>query len=116
MFGHKGQSIAEYAILIALVIAAAVAMQTYVKRGLQGRVKYAVDYVGEGGSVGSVPFAFDAGGQYEPEYIDSKQVQASDKTSNSEDFQSKGYINRPDIKESSTVEQNSYEILKAPGT
>ena len=35
----KGQNIAEYAILIALVIAAAIGIQTYVKRGLQARMK-----------------------------------------------------------------------------
>ena len=41
---HKGQSTAEYAIVIGLVIAAAVAMQIYVKRGLQAKVKLATDY------------------------------------------------------------------------
>ena len=40
---RKGQSTAEYAIVIGLVIAAAVAMQVYVKRGLQGKMKDAVD-------------------------------------------------------------------------
>jgi len=40
----KGQSTAEYAIVIGLVIAAVVAMQVYVKRGLQGKMKKAVDY------------------------------------------------------------------------
>ena len=44
MFNRKGQNIAEYSILIALVIAAAVAMQVYVKRGLQGKVADAVDH------------------------------------------------------------------------
>ena len=39
MLNKKGQNTAEYAILIALVIAAAVGMQTYVKRGWQGRMK-----------------------------------------------------------------------------
>ena len=34
----RAQSTAEYAILIGLVIAAAVAMQVYVKRGIQARV------------------------------------------------------------------------------
>lgn len=43
IFDKKGQNTAEYAILIALVIAAAVAMQTYVKRGMQGRVHDASD-------------------------------------------------------------------------
>lgn len=40
----KGQSTAEYAIVIGLVIAAIVAMQVYVKRSIQGKVKDAVDY------------------------------------------------------------------------
>lgn len=41
----KAQSTAEYAILIGLVIAAVVGMQTYVKRGLQARVRDgAADY------------------------------------------------------------------------
>jgi len=38
MFTRKGQNTAEYAILLALIIAAAVGMQTYVKRGLQSRL------------------------------------------------------------------------------
>jgi len=41
---RKGQSTAEYAIVIGLVIAAAVAMQVYVKRGIQAKVKGAVDF------------------------------------------------------------------------
>ena len=41
---RKGQSTAEYAIVIGLVIAAAVAMQIYVKRGLQAKVKGATDW------------------------------------------------------------------------
>lgn len=41
---RKGQSTAEYAIVIGLVIAAAVAMQIYVKRGIQGKMKDATDY------------------------------------------------------------------------
>ena len=39
----KGQNIAEYSILIALVIAVVIGMQTYVKRGIQGRVKDGAD-------------------------------------------------------------------------
>ena len=38
-FAKRGQSIAEYSILIALIIAAAIGIQTYVKRGIQGRMK-----------------------------------------------------------------------------
>jgi len=44
MLKRKGQNIAEYSILIALVIAAAVAMQTYIRRGVQGRMADAVDH------------------------------------------------------------------------
>ena len=40
---RRGQSIAEYAVLFAVVIAAAVAMQTYSKRGIQARVKSGTD-------------------------------------------------------------------------
>ena len=39
----KGQSTAEYAIVIALVLGAAVGMQTYVRRTLQARVADASD-------------------------------------------------------------------------
>lgn len=39
----KGQSTAEYAIVIALVLGAAVGMQTYVRRTLQARVADATD-------------------------------------------------------------------------
>jgi len=43
----KGQSTLEYAVIIAVVVAALIAMQTYVKRGLQGRLKQASDDIGE---------------------------------------------------------------------
>ncbi len=39
----KGQNTAEYAVLIGLVVAAVIAMQTYVKRGVQGRMHDASD-------------------------------------------------------------------------
>ena len=41
----KGQSTAEYAILIALVVAAVIAMQTFAKRALQARIKGAAEYL-----------------------------------------------------------------------
>jgi uncharacterized protein (UPF0333 family) len=59
---RKGQSTAEYAIVIGLVIAAAVAMQVYIKRGVQGKIKGAVDYK---------PNAMFTGDQYEPNYSES---------------------------------------------
>lgn len=42
----KGQSFAEYAILISVVTAALLAMQIYMKRGIQAVVKYSTDQWG----------------------------------------------------------------------
>ena len=44
---RKAQSTLEYALIIAVVVGALVAMQVYVKRGLQGRYKSAADDMGE---------------------------------------------------------------------
>ena len=43
----KAQSILEFTILMVIVIAVFVAMQSYVKRGIQGRWKSAIDDFGE---------------------------------------------------------------------
>lgn len=59
-----GQSTAEYAIVIGLVIAAAVAMQVYVKRGVQAKIRGASDY-----SPNSTIFKTS---QYEPDYSTSR--------------------------------------------
>lgn len=62
---RKGQSTAEYAIVIGLVIGAAVAMQIYVKRGIQAKVKDAVDF--NDASAGS--YGIGVTSQYEPDYM-----------------------------------------------
>ena len=46
LFNKKAQSTLEYAILIAVVVGALIGMQTYVKRGLQGRLRTATDDLG----------------------------------------------------------------------
>lgn len=63
----KGQSTAEYAIVIGLVIAAAVGMQVYVKRGIQGKVRDASDakIVVDGSGP---DYGVNSYGQYEPGY------------------------------------------------
>jgi len=63
IFGKRAQSTAEYAIIIALVIGAAVAMQTYMKRSMQTGVKFAVDKMRSNDS---------GTGQYEPYYLESE--------------------------------------------
>ncbi len=43
----KGQSILEYAMIIAVVVGALLAIQIYMKRGLQGRLRESSDQIGE---------------------------------------------------------------------
>ncbi|MCX5705561.1 MAG: hypothetical protein NTZ92_05865 [Candidatus Omnitrophica bacterium] len=47
MFTRKGQSILEYSILLAVVIAVLLIMQAFVKRGYQGSLKASADKMGE---------------------------------------------------------------------
>ena len=44
---RRAQSTLEYAIMIATVVAALLCMQTYIKRGLQGKFRVTVDELGE---------------------------------------------------------------------
>jgi Flp pilus assembly pilin Flp len=44
---RRGQSTLEYAVLIVVIIAALVAMQVYLKRGVQGRMRESTDQIGE---------------------------------------------------------------------
>ncbi len=46
IFNKKGQNMAEYAILIALVIAAAIGIKVYVQRGVQARIHDESDKLG----------------------------------------------------------------------
>ena len=53
---RKGQSTLEYAVLIVIVIAALLAMNQYIKRGIQGRLKSATDDVGDQFSSGNTNY------------------------------------------------------------
>ena len=64
--GKRAQTTAEYAILIALVVAAVTAMQIYVKRGMQGKIKDVVDGMGAG-----MGYAGPVTSQYEPTMLTS---------------------------------------------
>ena len=68
----KAQQTAEYALLISLVVAAVIAMQTYAQRAIQARIRDASDYF--------VQETFDIGGtnQYEPYYLDSQYTVVRD--------------------------------------
>lgn len=47
MFGRRGQSTLEYAVVIAVIVAALVVMQLYIRRGVQGRLRQSADDMGE---------------------------------------------------------------------
>ena len=49
----KGQSTLEYAVLVVIIIAALLSLQTYIKRGVQGRLRKSTDDIGEQFSVTS---------------------------------------------------------------
>ena len=49
---RKAQSTLEYAILVVIVIAALLTLQTYIKRGIGGRLKQASDDIGDQFSTG----------------------------------------------------------------
>ena len=62
---RKAQNTAEYALLIALVVAGVIAMQTYAQRALQARVHDASNYMAaQTNTIGSNE-------QYEPYYMSS---------------------------------------------
>ncbi len=61
---RKGQQTAEYALLIALVVGAAIAMQTYVQRALQGKVRDTSKFMTDStNAIGNTA-------QYEPYYLE----------------------------------------------
>jgi Flp pilus assembly pilin Flp len=43
--GSKGQTTLEYAVLLAIVAGALIAMQVYLKRGIQGRIRDMADQI-----------------------------------------------------------------------
>jgi len=74
---RRGQSVGEYAVIMAVVIGAAVAMQVYIKRGLQAKIKNGTDaYTGIGTTIaqvggGASDVTVGTTSQYEPYYLES---------------------------------------------
>ena len=85
LFKTRAQSTAEYAILFALVIGAAAAMQVYIKRGLQGGVKYATDKL-KSSDTGT--------GQYEPYYSMSESTTKRENVYYTDDTNEDGEVSR----------------------
>lgn len=99
LYTKKGQSTGEYALVFAIVLGAIVAMQTYVKRQLQGRVRDGAIYMTtETAELGDT-------GQYEPYYY------ASDYTTERESTRAEGYASgaaTTDVDETSTRAAGGY--------
>ena len=108
----KAQSVAEYVIILGLVVATVVAMQTYVKRGIQGRVKDAVDYVDNAGDVeGVVTFQ---GAQYEPYYLRS-DISSSQRTEEGDTYSRGGIVGKTLTSEETETTGNKIYDLGTAG-
>jgi Flp pilus assembly pilin Flp len=109
----KAQNVAEYALLISLVVAAVIAMQTYAQRTLQARVRDASQYLATQTS------ALGATNQYEPYYLDqdykidrsdlSKQVQAQ-RADNTGLFRKETSSNR--VRQSGGAQTSTYDTAQ----
>lgn len=64
----RGQSILEYAVIMVVILGCLIAMQNYIRRGIQGRWKSAVDDFGE---------------QYDPRSINSNIIYSTEGNSES---------------------------------
>lgn len=56
--GKRAQTTLEYAILIGVVVAGLIAMQTYLKRGVQGKLKESADSMGQQFSPGYTTYNY----------------------------------------------------------
>ena len=97
----KGQNTAEYAVLIALVVAAGIAMQTYVKRGMQAGTKFAVDKLKKNT------------GQYEPYYRESSYDTTQSKYQDTVQTEAGGKVTRVfDVTKDKETKRTGQETTK----
>lgn len=54
----NGQSTLEYAVIIAVVVGGLLAMQIYMKRGVQGKLRESTDRIGEQYSAGNTVYKY----------------------------------------------------------
>lgn len=104
---RRAQSTAEYAVIIALIIGAAVAMQTYVSRSMKGQIKYAVD---------KLKTPEQAKGQYEPYYLQSQYDVTTSGYKDTEELKADGELERTigaEGKVKTTTRKGSQTILDA---
>jgi len=68
MHKRKGQTILEYTVIMIIILGVVIAMKDYIKRGIQGRWKSATDNFGD---------------QYDPQYVNSSIMYATQVNSQS---------------------------------
>ncbi len=91
----KAQSTAEYAVLIGLVIAAAIGMQTYVKRGMQARLRaQVINTVGTIIDADDAASLTDADVQFEPTGKTARSTQVIQSERNTETMDYGGSVTR----------------------
>lgn len=99
---RRGQNTAEYAILIGVIVAAAIAMQVYVRRGMQARIKEAVDYTRTADNGTTDIFNMT---QYEP-YYSSQAMTQTQSARQSEESRFGGITTRNTIQQIAQVSGN----------
>jgi len=77
---RKAQNTAEYALLIALVVAGVIAMQTYAQRALQARIHDASQFMANATSCSAIDLGNST--QYEPYYLQSDYNETSNSVEN----------------------------------
>ena len=105
---RKAQSTAEYAIVIGLVIAAAVAMQVYVKRGIQGKMKDAVDY-NDPSSAGMFSTQ-----QFEPDYMTVTGMKQTKESEQKKSLTAGGGVKSEIVGEDVMTRDGGQQIIEAP--
>jgi hypothetical protein len=79
----RAQSTAEYAIFFGIIIAVAIGMQKYLKRGMQGKVKSVTDAVSKsatGQEIAGTGVSLQDEGQYVPYYLVSEESGSTTRT------------------------------------
>jgi len=111
----RAQSTAEYAVVIGLVVAAAVGMQIYVKRQLQGKVRDATNYTDEAAK-GKYGVGQGTAAQYEPYYATSTDVVRTSKQDYTVDTSMGGSVTREysEAEKNKTTRGGSQGVEAAP--
>ena len=92
----RGQSTLEYALIIAMVIAALLVLQNYMRRGVTGRLKASTDEIGR---------QFDTTGNFTTAY----KLESNGMTTTTEERAPGGIINTSIANNSETVTRSEYE-------